>query len=134
MDEPFRLVVVRGAMLSSGGVRLRRTCHRLLSTRLSACNTVARLSARDPKRGPKRATPQPAFSLRCSAQPTACDRAPGAKVHLNGKRPTLRRMEKIYARYGKWKNKVWWYEHWLTWGTARSIVREAGLEPNMEAG
>ena len=50
-----------------------------------------------------------------------------ARVHLNGKRPTLKQIEKIYAPYGKWKNKVWWYEHWLTWGTAKQILREAGI-------
>jgi 3-methyladenine DNA glycosylase/8-oxoguanine DNA glycosylase len=51
-----------------------------------------------------------------------------ARVHTKGKRPTVKQIEKIYARYGKWKNKVWWYEHWLTWGTARQILQESGLE------
>lgn len=51
-----------------------------------------------------------------------------ARVHTKGKRPTLKQIEKIYAPYGKWKNKVWWYEHWLTWDTARQILREAGLD------
>lgn len=49
-----------------------------------------------------------------------------ARVHTKGKRPTVKQIEKIYARYGKWKNKVWWYEQWLTWGTARQILHESG--------
>ena len=50
-----------------------------------------------------------------------------ARTHMKGKRPTLRQIERIYERYGRWKNKVWWYEHWLNWDTARQILREAGL-------
>jgi len=57
-----------------------------------------------------------------------------ARVHNKGRRPTLERIERIYARYGKWKNKVWWYEHWLTWDTARQILREARLSANDRAG
>lgn len=49
-----------------------------------------------------------------------------ARTHTNGKRPTLKKIERIYAKYGRWRNKVWWYEHWLNWGTARQLVREAG--------
>ena len=50
-----------------------------------------------------------------------------ARVHTKGKKPTLKKIEKIYAKYGKWKNKVWWVEHWLTWGTARQILDETGI-------
>ncbi|UCC29209.1 MAG: hypothetical protein JSU86_13515 [Phycisphaerales bacterium] len=50
-----------------------------------------------------------------------------ARTHTTGKRPTLKQIERIYAKYGRWKNKVWWYEHWLTWETAEQLVREAGL-------
>ena len=50
-----------------------------------------------------------------------------ARTHTNGKKPTLKKIERIYAKYGRWRNKVWWYEHWLNWGTARQLVREAGL-------
>jgi 3-methyladenine DNA glycosylase/8-oxoguanine DNA glycosylase len=52
-----------------------------------------------------------------------------ARVHTNGRKPTFKQIEKIYAPYGKWKNMVWWYEHWLTWDTARAIVHEAGARP-----
>jgi 3-methyladenine DNA glycosylase/8-oxoguanine DNA glycosylase len=52
-----------------------------------------------------------------------------ARFHLNGRKPTKQRIERIYARYGRWKNLVYWVEHWLTWGTAAGILRGAGLEP-----
>lgn len=51
-----------------------------------------------------------------------------SQAHLNGKKATPKHVEKLYAPYGRWKNKVWWYEHWLTWGTARGILREEGVE------
>jgi len=50
-----------------------------------------------------------------------------ARVHTKGQKPTLKKIENIYAKYGKWKNKVWWVEHWLSWGTARQILDEAGV-------
>jgi len=56
-----------------------------------------------------------------------------ARTHTNGKKPTLKRIEKIYARYGKWKNLVWWNEHWLNWSTARQILDEAGLSERARA-
>ena len=46
---------------------------------------------------------------------------------MNGKKPSSKQIEKIYAAYGPWKNKVWWFEHWLGWATARSLLREAGV-------
>lgn len=49
-----------------------------------------------------------------------------SQTHLKGKRPTNKQVERVYAPYGKWKHLVYWYEHWLTWGTAKEIVREAG--------
>jgi len=51
-----------------------------------------------------------------------------SQVHLNGKKATPKHVEKIYAPYGSWKNKVWWYEQWLTWDTARGILREEGVD------
>ena len=51
-----------------------------------------------------------------------------ARTHMNGRKPSLKRIEKIYARYGSWKNKVWWFEQWLNWGTAKQLLREAGIE------
>ncbi len=52
-----------------------------------------------------------------------------ARTHTNGKKPTLAKIERIYAEYGRWKNLVWWFESWLNWDTARQIMREAGIEP-----
>ena len=50
-----------------------------------------------------------------------------AATHMNGRTPTTKQIERIYHPYGRWKNKVWWFEHWLTWDTARAILREANL-------
>lgn len=50
-----------------------------------------------------------------------------ARTHMNGKKPTHRQIERIYEGYGVWKGKVWWFEHWLSWGTARGMLRDAGL-------
>ncbi len=50
-----------------------------------------------------------------------------ARTHLEGRRPTRRQIERIYEPYGRWKNLVWWFEHWLTWDTAKTLLREAGL-------
>ena len=49
-----------------------------------------------------------------------------ARTHTNGRKPTYKRIEQIYAKYGEWKQSVWWYEHWLTWGTAKQILAEVG--------
>ena len=51
-----------------------------------------------------------------------------AKTHTNGRKPSIKKIEKIYARYGPWKNKVWWFEHWLHWGTAKQILKAAGIK------
>ena len=47
-----------------------------------------------------------------------------ARTHMKRKKPTVRQIEELYDAYGRWKNLVWWYEYWLTWETARSILRE----------
>lgn len=57
-----------------------------------------------------------------------------AHVHTKGRRPTVKQIEKIYARYGVWKNNVWWFEHWLTWDTAKQILQEARLNTRPAAG
>ncbi len=49
-----------------------------------------------------------------------------ATMHNNGRKPTNRKIEKLYEQYGPWKNLVWWYEHWLTWETGKQILHEAG--------
>ena len=51
-----------------------------------------------------------------------------AQLHTNGRRPTNKQIERIYAPYGRWKNLVYWCENWLTWATAGGILREAGLD------
>jgi 3-methyladenine DNA glycosylase/8-oxoguanine DNA glycosylase len=50
-----------------------------------------------------------------------------ARTHTNGRKPTVKQVEKIYARYGKWQQMVWWYEHWLNWETAKGILKEEGV-------
>ena len=57
-----------------------------------------------------------------------------AQTHTNGRKPTPKRIERIYAPYGRWKNLVYWCENWLTWATAAGILKEAGLRrPGAEA-
>ncbi|MBU0719608.1 MAG: hypothetical protein KJ749_15295 [Planctomycetes bacterium] len=51
-----------------------------------------------------------------------------ARTHMHGRKPTLRQIERIYERYGRWKNAVWWYEHWLTWDTAQRLVAAASTQ------
>lgn len=50
-----------------------------------------------------------------------------ARTHFKGRRPTLREIERIYAPFGRWKNLVYWCEHWLTWDTAKALVRDYEL-------
>ncbi len=50
-----------------------------------------------------------------------------AKTHMKGKKPTNKQIEKIYARYGEWKQSAWWFEQWLNWDTAKELLEEAGL-------
>lgn len=44
------------------------------------------------------------------------------KHHTRGRKATAKKIERIYAKYGKWKNKAAWLENWLTWGTARELA------------
>jgi len=37
-----------------------------------------------------------------------------AQLHTNGRRPTNKQIERVYAPYGRWKNLVYWCENWLT--------------------
>lgn len=50
-----------------------------------------------------------------------------AQTHMNGAKPTRRQIEQVYEPYGRWKNLVWWSEHWLSWDTARGLLAEAGV-------
>ena len=50
-----------------------------------------------------------------------------ARTHTNGEKPSHKQIERIYAPFGKWRNLVCWCENWLTWDTAKQIVKEAGL-------
>jgi len=45
-----------------------------------------------------------------------------AKTHLNGKKPTVKQVEKHFEPYGRWRQLVWWFEQWLTWDTAKSML------------
>jgi len=51
-----------------------------------------------------------------------------AKVHTNGRKPTHKKIERIYAPYGEWKNRVCWFENWIRWDSAGQILREARLD------
>ncbi len=50
-----------------------------------------------------------------------------AHTHTNGRKPSHKQIERIYAPFGKWRNLVCWCENWLTWDTAKQILQEAGL-------
>lgn len=50
-----------------------------------------------------------------------------ARTHTNGRKPTHKKIEQIYAKYGDWKQSAWWYEHWLHWDTCKQMMRDAGL-------
>ncbi|MBI1827087.1 MAG: hypothetical protein HY287_14415 [Planctomycetes bacterium] len=47
-----------------------------------------------------------------------------AAIHTNGRKPTLKKIQRIYAPYGKWKNLVYWCESWIRWETAGELIRE----------
>ena len=47
-----------------------------------------------------------------------------AKFHTNGRKPTLKKIERIYAPFGPWKGLVCWLENWLTWDSAKGILAE----------
>jgi len=49
------------------------------------------------------------------------------RVHTNGRKPTPKQVERIYERYGPWKNLVYWFENWLTWDTAEQILCAHGV-------
>ena len=50
-----------------------------------------------------------------------------ADTYYKGKIPTNKQIEKIYAKYGNWKQSAWWFEQWLSWDTAKQIIQEAGV-------
>jgi len=47
------------------------------------------------------------------------------KTHFNGRKPTPKQVERLYEKYGQWKNLVWWLESWLTWGTGSAMAEQA---------
>ncbi|RME37526.1 MAG: hypothetical protein D6788_09270, partial [Planctomycetota bacterium] len=49
------------------------------------------------------------------------------ETYHHRRRPTARQIERRYARYGRWKNRVLWYELWLQWATARQMLAEARI-------
>jgi len=42
--------------------------------------------------------------------------------YMNGRKPTVKQVEKLYEPYGDWRHLVWWFEQWLHWDTARSML------------
>ena len=52
-----------------------------------------------------------------------------ARTHTNGRKPTYKQIERIYAPFGRWRNLVCWFENWITWATAKQIMREFGVSP-----
>jgi 3-methyladenine DNA glycosylase/8-oxoguanine DNA glycosylase len=50
-----------------------------------------------------------------------------ARTHMRGRKPTRKQIDQIYEGYGRWKNSVWWFEHWLGWATAQDLLRDAGV-------
>lgn len=48
-------------------------------------------------------------------------------THFNGKKPTPKQIEALYAPYGRWKNLVYWFENWMTWETARDMLAETNI-------
>jgi 3-methyladenine DNA glycosylase/8-oxoguanine DNA glycosylase len=48
-----------------------------------------------------------------------------AKLHTNGRKPTLKKIERIYEPYGDWKHLVCWLENWITWDSAQGIIAES---------
>ncbi len=46
-------------------------------------------------------------------------------TYYGGKVVSEKRVREIYERFGRYKQLFWWFEQWLDWGTARSIVSEA---------
>jgi len=51
-----------------------------------------------------------------------------ARTHTHGRRPTHREIQRIYEGFGRWRQLAWWFEHWLTWGTAQHLLSEAGID------
>jgi len=49
-----------------------------------------------------------------------------AEHHTKGRKPSAKKIERLYAKYGKWKNKAAWLENWLTWDTAKELIAEGG--------
>lgn len=48
-----------------------------------------------------------------------------ARTYTNGRKPSVKEVERMYERYGAWRNLVCWFEGWTEWETARSMVRAA---------
>ena len=45
-----------------------------------------------------------------------------AENYMKGRKPTVRQVERLYERHGQWRQLVWWFEQWLTWGTAQAML------------
>ncbi len=53
-------------------------------------------------------------------------------TYFDGKPVTEKRVREVYERFGRYKQLVWWFEQWLDWGTARSIVADAQVNGAMK--
>ncbi len=50
-----------------------------------------------------------------------------SRTYFNGRRVSNKQIERVYAPFGRWRHLVWWFEQWLGWDTARSMLRDAGV-------
>ena len=53
-------------------------------------------------------------------------------TYFDGKPVSEKRVRKVYERFGRYKQLVWWFEQWLDWGTARAILADAQLNGEMK--
>ncbi len=48
-----------------------------------------------------------------------------SKTYFKGRKASVRQIERVYAPYGRWRGLVWWFEQWLQWDTAKTMLRDA---------
>ena len=44
------------------------------------------------------------------------------RTYMDGRKPTVKQVERLYEPHGEWRQLVWWFEQWLHWGTAQSML------------
>jgi 3-methyladenine DNA glycosylase/8-oxoguanine DNA glycosylase len=52
------------------------------------------------------------------------------RKYFNGKKPTPKQIERVFNSFGRWKGLVWWFEQWLEWETARTMLRDVSNRPS----